>query len=74
MLFFNTSNGIHTLFFCSKYSIFVFDQQDLKEVLRDLVPKEQKRVAAFKAANKDAPIGQVTIDMVRCKEKCSYFF
>jgi len=37
---------------------------DLKEVLRDLVPKEQKRVAAFKAANKDAPVGQVTVDMI----------
>jgi len=37
---------------------------DLKEVLRDLIPKEQKRVAAFKAGNKDTPIGQVTVDMI----------
>jgi hypothetical protein len=37
----------------------------LKEVLHDLIPKEQKRVAAFKAANKDAPLGQVTVDMVK---------
>jgi citrate synthase len=37
---------------------------DLKEVLRDLIPKEQKRVAAFKAENKDKPLGQVTVDMI----------
>jgi len=37
---------------------------NLKEVLRDLIPKEQKRVAEFKAKNKDTPIGQVTIDMI----------
>ncbi|CAF1194102.1 unnamed protein product [Rotaria magnacalcarata] len=37
---------------------------DLKEVLRELVPKEQKRVAEFKAQNKDVSIGQVTVDMV----------
>lgn len=37
---------------------------DLKEVLRELIPKEQKRVSEFKAKYKDAPIGQVTIDMI----------
>jgi len=37
---------------------------DLKEVLQDLVPKEQKRVAAFKSQYKDAPIGNVTVDMI----------
>ncbi|CAF4610432.1 unnamed protein product, partial [Rotaria magnacalcarata] len=37
---------------------------DLKEVLRELIPKEQKRVAAFKAEHKDTPIGQVTVDMI----------
>ncbi|CAF4675295.1 unnamed protein product, partial [Rotaria sp. Silwood2] len=37
---------------------------DLKEVLRDVIPKEQKRVSAFKAQYKDTSIGQVTIDMI----------
>jgi hypothetical protein len=37
----------------------------LKEVLHDLIPKEQKRVAAFKAEHKDKPLGQVTVDMVK---------
>ncbi|CAF2848117.1 unnamed protein product [Rotaria sp. Silwood2] len=37
---------------------------DLKEVLRELIPKEQKRVAAFKAENKDVVIGQVNVDQI----------
>ncbi|CAF0996091.1 unnamed protein product, partial [Rotaria sordida] len=37
---------------------------DLKEILRELIPKEQKRIAAFKAEHKDTVIGQVTLDMV----------
>lgn len=37
---------------------------DLKEVLRDLIPKEQKRISEFKSKHKDAPIGQVTVDMI----------
>lgn len=36
----------------------------MKEVLRDLIPKEQKRISEFKAKHKDTPIGQVTVDMV----------
>lgn len=37
---------------------------DLKEVLRELIPKEQKRVADFKSKYKDTVIGDVTIDMI----------
>ncbi|CAF3949297.1 unnamed protein product [Rotaria sp. Silwood1] len=37
---------------------------DLKEVLRNIIPKEQKRVSEFKAKYKDISIGQVTIDMI----------
>ncbi|CAF5095531.1 unnamed protein product [Rotaria sp. Silwood1] len=37
---------------------------DLKEVLRNIIPKEQKRVTEFKAKYKDISIGQVTIDMI----------
>ncbi|CAF3661142.1 unnamed protein product, partial [Rotaria socialis] len=37
---------------------------DLKEVLRELIPKEQKRVAAFKKDHNNTPIGQVTVDMI----------
>ncbi|CAF3838177.1 unnamed protein product, partial [Rotaria sp. Silwood1] len=32
---------------------------DLKEVLRNIIPKEQKRVSEFKAKYKDISIGQV---------------
>ncbi|CAF3838185.1 unnamed protein product [Rotaria sp. Silwood1] len=37
---------------------------DLKEVLQNIIPKEQKRVSEFKAKYKDISIGQVTIDMI----------
>ncbi|CAF3403765.1 unnamed protein product [Rotaria socialis] len=37
---------------------------DLKEVLRELIPKEQERVAAFKKKHNNTPIGQVTVDMI----------
>lgn len=43
---------------------FASTQTDLKEVLKELIPKEQQRISAFKKEHKDTPIGQVTIDMI----------
>lgn len=37
---------------------------DLKEVLREIIPKEKARIDAFKKQQKDTVIGQVTIDMI----------
>lgn len=68
MLLIDTSNRMFFwLYFNIKNNIYfiIINLQDLKEVLRDLIPKEQKRVAAFKAENKDKPLGQVTVDMVK---------
>jgi hypothetical protein len=36
----------------------------LKDVLSDIVPAEQKRVAQFRKEYGATPIGQVTVDMV----------
>lgn len=39
--------------------------QNLKDVLADLIPKEQSRIKNFKQQHGKTPIGQITVDMVR---------
>lgn len=38
--------------------------QNLKDVLADLIPKEQSRIKNFKQQHGKTNIGQVTVDMV----------
>lgn len=38
--------------------------QNLKDVLADLIPKEQTRIKNFKQQHGKTNIGQVTVDMV----------
>lgn len=38
--------------------------QNLKDVLADLIPKEQTRIKNFKQQHGKTSIGQVTVDMV----------
>lgn len=40
--------------------------QNLKDVLADLVPKEQSRIKNFKQQHGKTNIGQITVDMVSC--------
>lgn len=41
--------------------------QNLKDVLADLIPKEQSRIKSFKQQYGKTNIGQITVDMVsRC--------
>lgn len=42
--------------------MFVF--QNLKDVLVDLIPKEQTRIKNFKQQHGKTNIGQITVDMV----------
>lgn len=39
--------------------------QNLKDVLADLIPKEQSRIKNFKQHHGKTTIGQITVDMVR---------
>lgn len=39
--------------------------QNLKDVLADLIPKEQNRIKNFKQQYGKTNIGQITVDMVR---------
>jgi citrate synthase len=57
----NSSNKIQPLYNVVKYSS--SQSNNLRDVLTDLVPKEQKRVAAFRKENGSFKIGDVTIDM-----------
>lgn len=46
-------------------NIFFFpSKQNLKDVLSDLVPKEQNRIKNFKQQHGKTNIGQITVDMV----------
>lgn len=45
---------------------FFFLLQNLKDVLADLVPKEQNRIKNFKQQHGKTNIGQITVDMVSC--------
>lgn len=42
--------------------------QNLKDVLADLIPKEQSRIKNFKQQYGKTNIGQVTVDMVSLSE------
>ena len=42
----------------------VVSLQNLKDVLADLIPKEQTRIKDFKQQHGKNTIGQVTVDMV----------
>lgn len=43
----------------------LFDLQNLKDVLADLIPKEQSRIKNFRQQYGKTNIGQITVDMVR---------
>lgn len=43
---------------------FVMSLQNLKDVLADLIPKEQSRIKNFKQQYGKNNIGQITVDMV----------
>lgn len=45
--------------------------QNLKDVLADLIPKEQTRIKNFKQQYGKTNIGQITVDMVSTFGKCS---
>lgn len=47
-------------------SFFFCFWQNLKDVLADLVPKEQNRIKNFKQQHGKTNIGQITVDMVSC--------
>jgi spore cortex formation protein SpoVR/YcgB (stage V sporulation) len=50
-----------------------FSLKDLKENLLQLVPAEQKRVAAFRKQFGNVKIGEVTIDQVKSVTRaCEY--
>lgn len=44
--------------------MFVFFFQNLKDILADLIPKEQTRIKNFKQQYGKTNIGQITVDMV----------
>lgn len=44
--------------------------QNLKDVLSDLIPKEQTRIKNFKQQYGKTNIGQVTVDMVSDFSRC----
>lgn len=49
--------------------------QNLKDVLADLVPKEQSRIKEFKQQHGKTNIGQITVDMVSdCRESVALYF
>uniref|UniRef100_A0A8B9W8V3 Citrate synthase n=1 Tax=Bos mutus grunniens TaxID=30521 RepID=A0A8B9W8V3_BOSMU len=43
---------------------------NLKDILADLIPKEQTRVKAFRQQHGKAVVGQITVDMVRAVGFC----
>lgn len=45
---------------------FLVSLQNLKDVLADLIPKEQNRIKNFKQQYGKTNIGQITVDMVGC--------
>ena len=45
--------------------------QDLKDVLANLIPDEQKRVRAFRSQHGNTKVGEVTVDMV-CNDINTY--
>ena len=51
-------------FFKLKKLKFFFLIQDLKDVMANIIPAEQKRVAAFRKEHGSFKIGEVTVDMV----------
>lgn len=46
--------------------------QNLKDVLSDLIPKEQTRIKNFKQQYGKTNIGQITVDMVSGGDLCTY--
>lgn len=56
-----SANKIQPLYNVAKYS--TAQSNNLRDILTDLVPQEQKRVAAFRKENGSFKIGDVTIDM-----------
>uniref|UniRef100_A0A3Q0S3S3 Uncharacterized protein n=1 Tax=Amphilophus citrinellus TaxID=61819 RepID=A0A3Q0S3S3_AMPCI len=52
----------------SKYCLL----QNLKDVLTDLIPKEQTRIKNFKQQYGKTNIGQITVDMVSGGVFCTY--
>lgn len=44
-------------------NVFLLISQDLKDVLSNIIPAEQKRVAAFRKEHGSFKIGDVTVDM-----------
>lgn len=65
MCFFAHEFFNHNYFLDFILIFWLLDLQSLKDVLADLIPKEQSRIKNFRQQYGKTNIGQITVDMVR---------